>query len=344
MTGALTAAQLSKLLDLSAELQSLERLADLPGVLLPALLRLVDADVSGWNDIDAASGAFTGHLYPDDSSANAFAELSQLAEDPPLLRHFQLHPLDGPTRISDVCSNSEWQSSAAYTDVYRRYGIKSQIGFPVATNGARIGAVVLNRSTSDFTDTDRAVLAAVRPHIEIAHRRLLHDEARTAAKAALGPHAGWLLVDDTNTVIAFDTTAAELLSRCGATVDPGRPMEPPPIGLTLCQVDHDPGLGQRIYAVRLTDTPRSLGLTPRQYEALCAVADGSTVYAAARAIGVTPHTLATHLRDAYRALHVAGRLAAVNKLRTCDLLPTGSTCSPLATIPRDSADPLGPST
>lgn len=325
MTGALTSIELARLLDFSAELQAVEHLADLPRALLPALLRLVDADVSGWNDIDTQASSFQGYLYPDESSAAAFADLSDLEEQPPLLRHFQQHPSSGPTRISDVCSSRQWHQTAAYTEVYRRYGIESQIGFPVTTTATRIGAVVLNRATGDFTDAAILVLAAARRHIEIAHRRLLRDAARTAARAALGPDAGWLVTDATGIVIDFDGTAAVLFDDSGLALEPGRTLPRPPGAVSIAEIDcrlaPGAGTGRRYYAVRPTVSPQSIGLTRRQYQVLCCVADGATVDSAARALGISSYTLATHLRDAYAALGVAGRLAALNTLRAHGLAP-----------------------
>jgi DNA-binding CsgD family transcriptional regulator len=78
-----------------------------------------------------------------------------------------------------------------------------------------------------------------------------------------------------------------------------------------------------LFAVRPVVEPAALGLTPRQYAALCAVADGASVRVAARRLNVSPHTLATHLRDAYAVLGVSGRLAAINVLRQRGLLPGG---------------------
>jgi DNA-binding CsgD family transcriptional regulator len=53
---------------------------------------------------------------------------------------------------------------------------------------------------------------------------------------------------------------------------------------------------------------------------LSAVADGTPVRVAARQLGISPHTLTTHLRDAYAALGASGRLTAVNLLREHGLL------------------------
>lgn len=326
MTSALAARDLRSLLDFSAELQAAEQIADLPGVLLPALLRMIDADLAGWNDIDLDTGTIDGHLYPDSSSASAFAGLSALSEEPPLLTHYRLHPEDRASRISDVCSQRAWHASPAYVDVYRHYGIEYQIGLPITTTATRIGAIALNRGTGDFSGTDRDVVTAARQIVETVHRRLLHTAAREAAIAALGPDAGWLLADDSGTVVDLGRAAANLLAAHGVRVEAGRPLAPLPPGVNACVLGGEFATaheGTTLFALRAVASPRSLGLTPRQHDALLAVADGSTVSAAARRLDISPQTLATHLRDAYAVLGVSGRIAAINALREHGLLPGG---------------------
>ncbi|MEO6532431.1 MAG: LuxR C-terminal-related transcriptional regulator [Pseudolysinimonas sp.] len=56
-------------------------------------------------------------------------------------------------------------------------------------------------------------------------------------------------------------------------------------------------------------------LTGRQLESLLAVADGATVDAAARGLGLSPKTLENHLQAAYLRLGVNNRTAALARLR-----------------------------
>lgn len=63
------------------------------------------------------------------------------------------------------------------------------------------------------------------------------------------------------------------------------------------------------------DAAERAGLTARQFESLGAVADGATVQAAARSLGVSPKTLENHLQAAYQRLGVNNRTAALSQLR-----------------------------
>lgn len=311
---------LRALLEFATELQAVERLSELPDVLLPALLRLVGADLAGWNDIDLASGTFDGHLWPDRSSAAAFAGLSELPDPPPLLSHFAHHPQAAPARISDVCDQRTWHATPAYVEVYRRFGVEAQIAFPVTATATRIGAVALNRDRLDFTDAERDLLEAARPQIEIAHRRLLRTAARETARTALGTDTGWLLIDGAGRIVDLDAAAAALLAAGGCDAEPGRHLAGLPGGVVHRRLDGPADDGTILLAVRPGTSPAALGLTPRQYDVLRAVADGATAAIAARRLGISPHTLTTHLRDAYAALGVTGRVAALEALRKHGLL------------------------
>ena len=181
--------------------------------------------------------------------------------------------------------------------------------------------MALNRNRLDFSDAERDLLAVVRRHIEIAHRRLVHGAAREAAVGALGQDAGWLLLAGDGSVVDLDSVAVSLLERHGLRVEPSQVLTSLPGGVAVRRLDGYDGT-TALLAVRTATAPQALGLTPRQHEALLAVADGSTVAAAARRLDISPQTLATHLRDAYAALGVTGRIAALNVLREHDLLRT----------------------
>lgn len=324
MTSGLAARDLRALLGFGDALQSVERLPQLPEILLPALLKLVDADLAGWNDIDLTTTTFDGYLFPDPSQAVVLRALSRLADEPPLLVHFRKHSTVQATRISDVCDRRAWHAHPTYVEVYRRFGIERQIGLPVTATPTRIGAVAMNRDRQDFSDRDRDVLSAAHHIIEGSHRRLVRASAREEAVGALGADAGWIAIDPDGVVADFGQVAHELAQRCSVALEHGRrlPVMPPDLTVRWLEARSwrgDGGLS--LLAIGPSAEPAGLGLTRRQYEALCAVADGATVRVAARRLDVSPPTLATHLRDAHAALGVSSRVAALNLLRRHGLLP-----------------------
>lgn len=324
MTRGLAARDLRALLGFGDALQSVERLAQLPDVLLPALLELVDADQAGWNDIDLTTMTFDGFLFPDPSRAAVLTELSRLADEPPLLAYLRQHPKAQATRISDVCDRRTWHAHPTYVEVYRSFRIEQQIGLPVTSTPTRMAALAMNRDGQDFSDRDRAVLSVARRTIEASHRRLVRTAAAEAAVAELGADADWIAVDRDGVAVEFGQGASQLLRACGIDLEAGRRLPAVPPELTVRRLAARPWKGDddvSLLAIRPSVEPASLGLTRRQYDALRAVADGATVRVAARRLDISAPTLATHLRDAHAALGVSSRVAALNLLRRRGLLP-----------------------
>ncbi|HEX8192134.1 MAG TPA: LuxR C-terminal-related transcriptional regulator [Allosphingosinicella sp.] len=66
---------------------------------------------------------------------------------------------------------------------------------------------------------------------------------------------------------------------------------------------------------------RSLGLTPRECEILARLASGESVKEMARALGISPNTVKTHLARVYEKLETPKRIQAVEKARFLGLIP-----------------------
>ncbi|MBI1392302.1 MAG: winged helix-turn-helix transcriptional regulator [Alphaproteobacteria bacterium] len=66
---------------------------------------------------------------------------------------------------------------------------------------------------------------------------------------------------------------------------------------------------------------RSLGLSPREMEALLGLAAGASNKEIARSLGVSPNTVKTHLSSLYQKLGVSRRTQAVDAARRLSLIP-----------------------
>ncbi|MDQ3144184.1 MAG: LuxR C-terminal-related transcriptional regulator [Pseudomonadota bacterium] len=66
---------------------------------------------------------------------------------------------------------------------------------------------------------------------------------------------------------------------------------------------------------------RSLGLTPRECEILDQLASGQSIKEMARALGISPNTVKTHVARVYQKLEVARRVPALDKARALALIP-----------------------
>ena len=65
----------------------------------------------------------------------------------------------------------------------------------------------------------------------------------------------------------------------------------------------------------------SLGLSPRECEILAALASGQSNKEMARALGISPNTVKTHVARVYEKLEVQKRMQAVEKARWLALIP-----------------------
>ncbi|MFA6115415.1 MAG: LuxR C-terminal-related transcriptional regulator [Sphingomonas sp.] len=66
---------------------------------------------------------------------------------------------------------------------------------------------------------------------------------------------------------------------------------------------------------------RALGLTPRECEILELLASGQSNKELARTLGISPHTIKTHVARLYEKLEVQRRIPAVEKARFLALIP-----------------------
>ena len=96
-------------------------------------------------------------------------------------RHFHDHPLvryhgyqggNRTQRISDALPLSEFRRSPLYNDYYRRVRIDHAMALPIYVGEGLLVSFVLNRTRRDFTDRERALLDALRPHLSRIYKRL----------------------------------------------------------------------------------------------------------------------------------------------------------------------------
>ena len=107
-------------------------------------------------------------------------------------RHFHEHPLvryhayqggRGTQRISDSLPIEQFRRSALYNDYYRRIRIDHAIALPIYVRDGVLVSFVLNRTRRNFTDRERALLDALRPHLARVYQRLNRLGGLTAREA-----------------------------------------------------------------------------------------------------------------------------------------------------------------
>jgi len=187
--------------------------------------------------------------------------------------------------------------------------------------------VALNRSTSDFADTDLMLLnilgSIMRPNLtSISFRqRMLDLLARKGSERSLITFDG-----DWDRVLEVPNAARDLLSRTdyasnlpgfnrllGAlarTLEPSVPRRVSGLEFTrLPQTDADRG------SLLVEDSNQSDPLTKRQREILELINRGLSAKEIAQILGISRRTVETHLQNAYARLKVNNRVQAVNGAR-----------------------------
>jgi DNA-binding CsgD family transcriptional regulator len=142
-------------------------------------------------------------------------------------RHFREHPLvrfhgsnpGGPTqRISDCVDGADFRNSALHADYYRRLGINYVMALPLWIDSANVISVVFNRGRSDFRNTERAVLDAVRQPLASIYRNIIAcEEAGVGLKRMrdLATDGGWQTtrVSTSGRILEAPPQALSLLKR-----------------------------------------------------------------------------------------------------------------------------------
>jgi len=268
----------------------------------------------------------------------------------PLIKHFSGNAHGRVTKISDFLTQREFHRLGLYEEFFRKIGVEHQMVIGLPAPSPRVVGVALNRSGPDFSERDRLLLSALRPHVVQA---LGNAEAFSEIKrevtlvlqgfeeigrgiVLLGPDGGirsatrlarqWLI-----TYFGHRAARAKRLPEAlqrwvhfkGTTVSrsgKGFSARKPLIGerqdsrLVVRLIPADGGslllLEQRHTALRPASL-EPLGLSTREAEVLAWVAQGKTDAVIATILSLSPRTVAKHLEHIYQRLGVENRSAAV---------------------------------
>ena len=142
-------------------------LAELPGVLLPALVDLFGADSVLWTELGQAQaagplpGRIVGYPEPLLTEETALA-LERHARDFPLTCHTRPGGDGRPIRRSDLQSMRSFRGSGIYADVVRSIGVDQMLATALKPGGLHV-CISLNRAGLDFTPTAVDLLTQLRP-------------------------------------------------------------------------------------------------------------------------------------------------------------------------------------
>lgn len=313
----LTAARLEAALRATAEWQAAATIDELAREACDALLRLIPAEASGWNEIDLRTGGVRVLTSPRDYFPEHDETLAALVHENPLT---ETERTGGKAHtISDLIGVREYHRRQIYADLYRPLGVEDQLGTLVQVDHQAIVGIVLNRGARTFTRADRTLLDLVRSHLSAAYRGILaREDARerhAAAERVLELQGqGVAVLDRDGTVLA----ASPLHGRWF------RPGEAPAPGtyvrdhaeLVVRRVEGDPAL-LLLDERRLVPDPervRELGLTRREAQVVALAARGLTNPQIAAELVLAERTVHKHFENVFGKLGVHSRRAAVRLL------------------------------
>jgi DNA-binding CsgD family transcriptional regulator len=165
-------------------LADLDGPASFPALVLPKLARLIGCDVITYNEI-SLDGEVRYTDYPcgirDSAAGEAF---TAHVHEHPLVAHYQMSGAPGPVKISDFLSQQQFHRLGLYAEFYRSLAVEHQMALALPAPGKQIVGLAFNRSRTDFTERDRAVLSALHGPLAAAlERARARDRARRALAA-----------------------------------------------------------------------------------------------------------------------------------------------------------------
>src|ERR1041385_6988749 len=278
------------------------------------------------------------------------------AHEHPLFNAFVETGLPEPRKTSDYMSPQHFHRLSIYNEFFRPVGTDRQLltGLPVSSTLTLV--LSLNRKKKDFTESSRGLLTMLRPHLITAYQNAeafdqLHLQRAHLEVALEDSGSGAILLDAEGQVRLITAQAQRWLAiyfanphgratdlpeevnewlaqhtkKANQDTQLARPASP------LLKVNPKGRLAIRLLRDHLTgyslllmqeDCPVSageietLGMTKREAEILCWVAEGKTNPEIAILCDISERTVQKHLEHVYQKLGVETRTAAAHRALT----------------------------
>ena len=174
-----------ELLDCIGQLHAFRELAELRNWLLDfALPRLVPSDWISYNEVDLVTPENTLAILKPETDhifEQLFPRFREVIHEHPLITR-QMQATTFPVhKISDFIAQDDYHKLSLYQDVYRHMRVEYQMAATIKLEPERVTAFALSREKADYTERDRAVLEALRPHLVVAFNNLALSQ-RSEAK------------------------------------------------------------------------------------------------------------------------------------------------------------------
>jgi DNA-binding CsgD family transcriptional regulator len=321
----LDATDLGRVARFLGEIAAIEDDEPFPPELLAALRRLVPCDWVGFSELDRVQMRELGHVE-DPLWEGPLPEVSywEIRLEHPACHYHETTGDFRALKLSDFMTRRELHRSRIYQEWFRPFGTMHQLTVGLDAPLWHTKVFLFDRCPGrDFTERDKAVLDALRPHLAARYaaaqeRTRLRDVLLLVEQA----DASVVLLDKTDRIAFATETATELLQRYFGPTS-GRVPKAVTSWLRasaaepLTVDDHDRSLVVRAVgeALLLEERAAEPRLTPREREILELVADGLTNAAIAERLWLSPGTVRRHLENVYEKLGVHTRTAAAAFVR-----------------------------
>lgn len=234
--------------DLSAHLRGLRPLIGADAMILGTVERAgegppaigAEEDPSGWFDRERRE-AFARWSHQQPLVVSHFGGMAPRAE-----------------KVSDFLSLRQWKRREIYNDFYRGAGLEWEIAVQIHASPGQIRCAAIQRSSSDFTERDRALLDLVGPHLRAAFARLA-ERAAMASRIALLERDLAALSEPAPQPI----TAAALAARLPLSPREAEVLARLVAGRTNAGIGHDLGISPHTVARHLERVYAKLGVQSR---------------------------------------------------------------------------------
>ncbi len=342
----LNAQDARRVLELIEAFCATETVDDYADVTMHGLVKLIPSIDASYNEMIPAQQHVSFRAYPNPGEKLSEFQpvFARLMHQNPLVKHFHE---TGDTRSlmwSDFVSPQQLHATELYQSMFRELGIESQMAVTLPTSPDTVVGFAVNTGPDGFTERDRAVLNALRPHLGYAYRAIKVREELSATRNG-NDRRTWTaaLADENGIVESVTDDAAELAAATGIEIVAGEPLPSSlrdPFTETVAHYrPSDPAVRGR--SVRLSDaadgtvawaTPgpvgphtavvrrgantvrrrlTEVGLSPREIDVALELTEGGTNAAIARRLGIAEGTLRKHLERIYRTLEVGDRASAI---------------------------------
>lgn len=326
--------------------QNLDEYAVITMTGLTDLIPCIDAS---FNEMNPTAQRIRWRSLPENSRMDDYAPLfAELMHQNPLVRHFHDTEDTRAMMWSDLASLDQIRRTELYQEMFRPLGVDSQMALVLPTPPGIIVGFAVNSGADGFTERDRAVMNALRPHLAHFYRSIQLRDELSDLRCALRAQ-GWTgaLADGDGRIEAVTDNARQLAHESGVSLDEGEPLPEPlrtsfEVGISAYDPSqpavlsrstriseeangvagwHVPGpIPPHVVIVQAdvdasTQRLQAAGLSPRQLEVALHLAEGGTNGAIAKRLGIAEGTLRKHLERIYRALDVNDRASAIARIR-----------------------------